>query len=125
MNRTHKPTSKEGENFIKPHKKTHFEKIKEGLEKLRVGGTHEEISEVCGLRPDQVWKRLSELERDQKIFNTGITRRLKSSVNGIVWQLVGMSATQEHPVIKKPDGRKKETIVANNPLFDNILNQQQ
>lgn len=86
----HKPTSKEGEDFIKPFKQTHYQKILDGLYRLRIGGTHEELSLVCGLRPDQVWKRLSELEREERIFNTGITRKLRSGVGGIVWQLKGM-----------------------------------
>src|SRR5689334_10517674 len=85
--REYKPTSKSGEVFIAPHKEGHKEKILKALEELRVGGTHEEIASTCGLRPDQVWKRLSELCRDKKIFDTGITRPLKSSVPGIVWQM--------------------------------------
>lgn len=125
MTRQHSPTSKEGENFIKPFKATHQDRIKQALENLRVGGTHEEISEVANMRPDQVWKRLSELERGLIIFNTGITRKLKSGVHGIVWQLVGMKPSSDVPVIKKPDGRKNKTEVIHNPLFDNILNNQQ
>ena len=90
MTRQHKPTSKEGENYIQPFKKNHKEKILEGLERLKIGGTHEELSAVCGLRPDQVWKRLSELEREGGIFYTGLTRKLKSGVSGMVWQKVGL-----------------------------------
>lgn len=83
------PTSRAGHEHIKPFKQNHTQKILEGLERLKIGGTHEEIAVVCGLRPDQVWKRLSEAERDGKIFNTGITRKLKSGVIGSVWQLTG------------------------------------
>ena len=83
------PTSRAGHEHIKPFKLNHTQKILEGLERLKIGGTHEEIAIVCGLRPDQVWKRLSEAERDGKIFNTGITRKLKSGVIGSVWQLTG------------------------------------
>lgn len=90
MKRQHRSTSKEGEAHIKPHKPNHKAKIKEALERLKVGGTQEQIAACAGLRPDQVWKRLSEAERDGIIFNTGITRKLKSGVNGIVWQLVGL-----------------------------------
>jgi len=85
--RQHRPTSKEGEAHIAPFKPNHKEKIKEGLGKLKVGGTQEEIADAAELRPDQVWKRLSELEEDGIIYNTGITRKLKSGVSGIVWQL--------------------------------------
>lgn len=87
--KVHSPTSKAGENHIKPFKPNHKQKILEGLERLRIGGTHEEISICAGLRPDQCWKRLSELQREGLIFDTGITRKLKSGVIGSVWQLTG------------------------------------
>lgn len=90
--RTHSPTSKAAEEFIKPHKPTHYEKIIEALERLKVGGTYEEVSKVAGMKESQVWKRLSELQRDQKIFNTGITRKLSSGLKGAVWQLHGKRA---------------------------------
>jgi predicted ArsR family transcriptional regulator len=84
--RQHKPTSKAGETHITPFKQSHKEKILAAIQKNRVGCTHEQAAEICGLRPDQVWKRLSELAADGKIYDTGITRKLKSGVNGIVWQ---------------------------------------
>lgn len=87
MKRQFKLTSKLGEMHIAPHKESHKDKILVGLEKLKVGGTHEQIAESIGLRPDQVWKRLSELEKEGKIFATGLLKPLKSSVPGIVWQL--------------------------------------
>jgi hypothetical protein len=88
--RQHKPTSKAGEEHIKPFKPNHKQKILEGLERLRVGGTQEEIAVVCGLRADQVWKRMVDLQRDELVFDTGITRKLKSGLQGIVWQRVGL-----------------------------------
>lgn len=89
-----KSTSKAGEAYIKPFKQSHKNKIKEGLERLRIGGTHEEAAAVCGLRPDQTWKRMSELEKEGEIFDTGIRRKLKSGLNGIVWQLKGMKPVE-------------------------------
>ncbi len=91
--RQHKPTSKMGEQHIKPFKPNHKAKILEGLERLKIGGNFEQISSVCGLKDVQVWKRLSEMERDGTIFNTGLTRKLKSGVSGIVWQMVGLKPT--------------------------------
>lgn len=85
--RTHKPTSKAGENFIAPFKQSHKEKIVEALKKLPIGATHEEIAEAVGLRPDQVWKRLSECASDGKIYDSGLTRKLKSGVMGIIWKI--------------------------------------
>lgn len=99
--RQHKPTSKEGETHIEPFKPSHKQKIVEALEKAKVGATHEEIAVLAGLRPDQVWKRLSEAERERTIFNTGITRKLKSGVSGIVWQL------SKRPIV---DHRNPKTI---------------
>lgn len=87
MKRQFRTGSKLGEAHIAPHKENHKDKILAALGKLRVGGTHEEIAEAAGMRPDQVWKRLSELYHDSKIFDTGLLRRLKSGVHGTVWQL--------------------------------------
>lgn len=87
MKRAYRIGSKLGELHIAPHKENHYEKILSALEKLRVGGTQEEIAAVAGLRPDQVWKRQSELQREGKIFDTGLMRKLKSGVPGIVWNL--------------------------------------
>jgi predicted transcriptional regulator len=50
----------------------HFEKI---LETLRQHGAlgKDGIARVSGLRPDQVWRRLSEMEKMGLIFQTGRT----------------------------------------------------
>ena len=88
--RQHSPTSKAGEEHIKPFRANHKNKILDGLERLRVGGTQEEIAAVCGLRADQVWKRMIDLQRDESVFDTGITRKLKSGLHGVVWQKVGL-----------------------------------
>lgn len=92
--RQHKPTSKAGEEFIKPHKPSHKEKILDGLGKLRIGGTYEEISLSAGMREDQVWKRMNELVKDGLVFDTGVTRKLKSGLHGIVWQSVEIKIMQ-------------------------------
>jgi hypothetical protein len=108
-NRSHKPTSKAGEEFIRVYKQSHKEKILSALEKLKVGGTYEEISKVSGMREDQVWKRLSELSADEKIFDTGITRRLKSRLQGTVWQLKGLTVKEgQVPIIEVERKLKKQ-----------------
>lgn len=109
MPRQHRQTSKEGEQYIKPFKPNHKSKIKEALRVLRIGGTQEEISLVCGLRPDQVWKRCGEMEKEREIFNTGITRKLKSGLSGIVWQLVGgkiFEATDQPKTVQEQKDNK-------------------
>lgn len=93
-----KPTSKQGEEHIKPFKASHKQKILWALAALKVGANHEILADKAELRPDQVWKRLSECERDGDIFDTGLTHPLKSGVPGIVWQLK----------IKKPEGEIKQ-----------------
>ena len=87
--RTHKQTSKEGEEFIKPHKPNLYEKILEGMKNIPCGGNFEEQAAAAGLKPSQVWKRNSELESSGYIFNTNTTCPLSSGVSGIVWQLTG------------------------------------
>ena len=90
MKRQHSPTSKSAEQFIKPFKPNHKQKILAGLDMLKVGGTFEQIAQITGMKESQVWKRLSEAERDGTIFNTGITRKLSSGMEGTVWQKSGM-----------------------------------
>lgn len=85
--RQHRPTSKEGEQFIAPFKQSHKDRIVAALQKLPIGATHEELSDATGLRPDQVWKRLSECAADGKIYDSGLTRKLKSGVMGIIWKI--------------------------------------
>ncbi len=104
--RQHKPTSKAGEEHIKPFKPNHKQRIKEGLERLRIGGTQEEIAAVTGLRPDQVWKRMIDLQNDKDVFDTHLTRKLKSGVSGIVWQLKGLKPV-EVPLYPKTKEQQK------------------
>ena len=117
--RQHRPTSKEGEEHIKPFKPSHGQRILEAIKAAKVGATQEEAAAISGLRPDQVWKRLSELETAGKIFNTGITRKLKSGVPGIVWQIVGETVKEgEAPVIESVKKHKKQIPVTNQqPIF--------
>ncbi len=75
-------------NSIKESKAAMYAKIVEGLEKLRVGGTFDEISVASGLEPQQIWKRLSEMQGLGLIFNVGTTRPGVSGRLCSVWQLV-------------------------------------
>ena len=51
-------------------------------------GTMEDIAEKMGVNRDIVWKRLSELERDQKIYRPGTKKTLKSGKKGFTWKLI-------------------------------------
>jgi hypothetical protein len=81
-------TSRLAHNSIKEHKAAVYEKIEKALEKLKIGGTFEEIAEAALLDPPQVWKRLSEMQRDGTIFNLPTTRPTKSGREAMVRQLV-------------------------------------
>jgi len=115
-----KKTSIDAHNSIKPAKAYYHAKVLEGLNKLRVGGTFFEISQSAGIKPEQAWKRISELVKDGKIFDTGITRRLPSGRNGTVWQITGMNSTGEVPVITKEIKNKKTILPSNQQPFLNL-----
>lgn len=80
-------TSRDAHESIKEHKGVMYEKIIEGLRKLKVGGTFEEIAEACNLKPDQVWKRLSEMIELKIVYNVGTTRPTSSGRQAMVRQL--------------------------------------
>jgi len=59
------------------------------LRELRNGpGTFEELAKRTGLRPDQVWRRLPDLEKEGLAFPTAETRRGVSGRQQRVWQAV-------------------------------------
>lgn len=121
--RPHRSTSAAGEAHIAPHKATHKERIVEALGKLRVGGTHEQIAIMAGMRPDQVWKRLSEAANDKIIFDTGTTRKLKSGLQGCVWQLTSLpeaTLNEVMPTILKKSKKKYPPINPNQQPFLNL-----
>lgn len=92
--RKHRATSKEAHESVKEHKSAMYEKITEGLVKLKVGGTFEEIAIACGLKSEQVWKRLGEMVDAGTVFNTGYTRPTSSGRKAMVRQLVGLNSIQ-------------------------------
>jgi hypothetical protein len=93
--RRHRATSSEAHESVKEHKAAMYEKIIEGLKKLKVGGHFEEIAKVCELQPAQVWKRLSEMCDSGICFNTGITRVTSSGRKAMVRQLAELNSTTQ------------------------------
>ena len=91
--RPYRQTSTEAHESIKDHKARMYELITEGLKKLRVGGTFEQIAEASGLEPSQVWKRLPEMIRDGKVYNVGNTRATSSGRQAMVRQLTVFKKT--------------------------------
>lgn len=49
-------------------------------------GTFEDLAERTGLRPDQVWRRLSDLEKENRAFPTNETKRGSSGRQQRVWK---------------------------------------
>ena len=91
MTKHHQPiTSLLAHESVKESKAAMYVKIIEGLNKLRVGGTFDELSVVTGLKPQQIWKRYSEMAALGMIFNTGITRKGVSGRSCSVWQLTDL-----------------------------------
>lgn len=88
-------TSRAAHESIKPAKSYYHEKIIEGLRKLKVGGTFEEIAEASGIQPSQAWKRLSEMQAAGLVYNVGTTRKTSSGRQAQIRQLTEFSREQE------------------------------
>lgn len=77
---------------VKDSKEGMYAKIIAALERLKVGGTSEEIAAECNLEHAQVWKRLSEL-RDRPepiVYDVGITRKSSKGRQSMVRQLTSI-----------------------------------
>lgn len=92
--REHRATSKAAHDSVKEHKGAMYEKIVEGLEKLKVGGTFYEIAEAAGIKPEQCWKRLPEMIELGLVYNVGTTRPTPSGRKAMVRQLVEIKIRQ-------------------------------
>lgn len=115
-NRKHSATSKAAHDSIKGIKSELYEKIIEGLKRLRVGGNFEEISKAAGITPAQCHKRLPELVEMGKVYNCGYTRPTSSGRSSMVRQLVGLGYKHKD---KTPVKAKKESKpVSLNPIFE-------
>ena len=71
---------------IKPSKEFIHAKIVKALSVIQ-SGTFREIATECKMQPDQIWKRLSELERLGKIENVSDKVCEISKRSCSVWQL--------------------------------------
>lgn len=80
-------TSREAKKSLSPDWISQTEnKILETLS--RIGqGHYEDVAFAAGLKPDQVWKRLSDLHKKGKIIRTGERKMLSSKRMGFVWTL--------------------------------------
>ena len=71
---------------VKPSKEAIHAKITKALSVIQ-SGTFREIATECNMQPDQIWKRLSELERLGKIENVSDKVCEISKRSCSVWQL--------------------------------------
>ena len=71
---------------IKPSMEFIHAKIVKALSVIQ-SGTFREIATECNMQPDQIWKRLSELERLGKIENVSDKRCEISGRSCSVWTL--------------------------------------
>lgn len=101
-------------NSMREYKGEQYEKILSALRKIKVGGIYTEIATVAGMRPDQVGRRISEMEGLQMVFRTGQARSTPSKRKAAVIQLMAEYEKGE-PKIKTES--KPKTI---NPLFSDI-----
>lgn len=85
--RQHRSTSKAAHESVKEHKQVFYDKIEEGLKKLVVGGTSEEVARAAGIEYAQCHKRIYEMIEAGTVFNTGITRKNSSGRKAMVRQL--------------------------------------
>lgn len=100
--RQHSPTSKAAHDSVKPFKEAMWLKIEKGLEEIKIGATFDELATHLSVHPDQVWRRLSELEEQGRIYKTGITRTSARNRKATVWQRVAnLPKTEKERTIQK------------------------
>jgi predicted ArsR family transcriptional regulator len=63
------------------------QKIIAALEEIKEG-TFEEIAQQMNVIPDKVWKRLSELAADRRVYRPGNKRPLRSGRMGYTWKIL-------------------------------------
>lgn len=72
---------------IIPHKENLYRQILSGMQKIKQG-TFREIAKAAHLECDQVWKRLSELQRKGEIVDTGMKKQCSISNRPCgIWEL--------------------------------------
>lgn len=64
----------------------HFKKIVTSLDKI-IKGTNYEVAADSGLKPDQVWKRMSELVLAGTVMDTGLRGLSPDGNKAIIWAL--------------------------------------
>lgn len=87
----------------------HYRLILQALRAI-VDGTAWEIASQSRLKPDKVWKRLSELRRDEVIFDTGLRRDSPDGNKAMVYALSSSKGDYAH--LPKPESYKPTDTTA-------------
>jgi len=104
MKRKNPETSVSAYRSLDPLKLTElYQKILWGLGQIGEG-TFEEISIAVRLPKERIWKRLSELERNNMVYRPGNKRPLASGRLGFTWKLVQKNESSSPVTEKSPDG---------------------
>jgi len=102
---------------------THSEKILAALKQYGAGH-HDKIATGSRLQPEQVWKRLKELETAGLIYKTGGVAKLQNGKNATVWDLCKQG--EYYPKNKKPFGRfDRNKHVWKKGLFKSIFTREE
>jgi predicted ArsR family transcriptional regulator len=98
------------DKIMKPGAKdSMYKKIILALE-WRMDGTSWEIASQIRCKPDKVWKRLSELRRDDVVFDTKIRRNSPDGNDAMVYAL--SSRKSEYANVKPPEKYSTNTTTA-------------
>lgn len=85
---------KNPETSNEAYRQLKHERVRETYQKILFAlsiikeGNFEDISKQAGLKPEVVWKRLSELHADGKIYRPGNKKPLRSGRLGYTWMLI-------------------------------------
>lgn len=89
-------TSKDAYNSFDPEKIGEiYKKIVVALREMKVG-TYEDIARKLKMKPEQIWKRMSEAHRLGLVHRTGIRKKMASGREGFVWE-----PTDKLPITEK------------------------
>ena len=69
-----------------------YRRILEALRLIKEGHM-EDIAAACKVKPEKVWKRLSEMKKMGLIYRPGNRKVLTSGCTGYTWRLVGDEPT--------------------------------
>ena len=94
-----------------------YKKILMALEVIK-DGTAWEIAAHLGMKPDKIWKRCSELRRDEVIFDTNISRFSPDGNFAMVYAISSRKSEYKHLISPERHYMEGQTTTAD---FTNLL----